>query len=196
MLEFITLLSSLILIGISLDSYRSKEVAYRVSYVFWAVSGLAFLIISIALIVLGLNALQLPVTPYLGSIYPAFMALGLVAYRSRYWKHYLAFVILMLILIPAGSAFAVNVFQVGLHSISGLIIILLPVVYFVRKQANAGILLFTVGGFTIAVGGMALAAISAGKPILPLELVVQLLHPLLFISAFLLASGIYTVKNG
>jgi len=189
MMEFITLVSSLALVGVSLYGYRNKR---EIPYAFWAVSGLAFLIISVALVVLGLNALQLPVTPYLGSIYPAFMALGLIALRSDFWKYYLAFIVLMLLLFGLASS---NVFQIGLHSISGLVIVFLPIVYLVKKQTNTAILLFTLGGFTIAIGGMALAAITAGKPILPLGLVIQLLHPLLFVSAFLLALGIYAVNN-
>jgi hypothetical protein len=119
------------------------------------------------------------------------MALGLIAMRYS-WKYYLAFIVLMLLLFGVTSS---SIFQIGLHSVSGLVIVLLPIAYIAKKQANVTALLFTLGGVTISVGGMALATISAGKPILPIELVIQLLHPLLFISAFLLALGVYLTET-
>ena len=63
-----------------------------------------------------------------------------------------------------------------------------------EKEKIPYILLFTLSGVTISIGGLALASISARKPILT-ELAVQLLHPLLFISAFLLALGVYLVER-
>jgi hypothetical protein len=186
MMEYITFLSSLVLIGASMAGYRRKS---ELPYVFWIISGLAFLVISAALIAMGLDALKLSVTPYLGSIYPAFMALGLIALRYR-WRYYLAFIVLMLLLFALTSS---NVFRIGLHSVSGIVVVLLPLLYLARKQAGPNILPFTFGGITISVGGVALASITAGRPILPLDLVIQLLHPLLFISAFLLALGVYLV---
>jgi len=188
MMEYITLLSSLALVSASIAGYRKKR---GLAYLFWLVSGLAFLLISTALLISGLAALELPITPYLGSVYPAFMALGLIAMRYS-WKYYLAFIVLMLLLFGVTSS---SIFQIGLHSVSGLVIVLLPIAYIAKKQANVTALLFTLGGVTISVGGMALATISAGKPILPIELVIQLLHPLLFISAFLLALGVYLTET-
>lgn len=83
------------------------------------------------------------------------------------------------------------VIHATLHSISGLIIVFLPLLYVYKKTVNYGFLTMSLGGITIGIGGLALASIIAGKPILPMELVVQLLHPLLFISGFLLSLGIY-----
>ena len=188
MMEYITLLSSLVLVAVAAIRYKEKA---DIAYLWWLISGLAFLVISVALIALGLDALSLAITPYLGSVYPAFMALGLISLRYS-WKYYLGFILVMLILFGLTSH---SFFRVGLHSISGIIIVLLPIVYFVRKQTNAGVLLFSLGGITISIGGMALASLSAGKPILPLELVIQLLHPLLFLSAFLLALGVCLVEK-
>ncbi len=56
---------------------------------------------------------------------------------------------------------------------------------------GASYLLFTLGGLVIGIGGLALASITAGAPLLPLELVILLLHPLLFISVILISIGIF-----
>jgi hypothetical protein len=188
MMEYVTLLSSLALVCASIFGYKRNG---SLPYIFWLISGLAFLAISAALIAFGLDALQLSVTPYLGSVYPAFMALGLIALRYS-WRYYLAFIVLMLLLFAFTSS---SLFRIGLHSISGLVVVLLPIVYLAKKEVKGSILLFTLGGITISIGGMALASISAGKPILPIDLVIQLLHPLLFLSAFLLALGVYLVEE-
>jgi hypothetical protein len=127
------------------------------------------------------------------------MALGVIAIKYKEWRYYLAFIFLMLILIAIGNIQASmlkTMSQVSLHTISGLIIIVLPVIYTIKKYVPAGFLILALGGITIGIGGMALASIAAGKPILPLELVIRLLHPILYTSAFLLALGIYLYLRG
>jgi len=194
MLEYVTLLSSILLLIVILYGLYKNGV---IIYYSWLISAIAFLILSVALVTLGLDALSLPVTPYLGSIYPSFLALGIIMIRyKKGWLYYLGFILLMLILMAIGSAAYPAIkttSQIVLHSISGLIIVFLPLYYVVRKKTPSPFIITSLGGITIGIGGLALASIIAGKPLLPIDLVVQILHPILALSALLIAIGIYSV---
>jgi len=192
--EFLTLLSSLLLLAVSLYKYsKSKEV----SYAMWSIAALAFLIIAVALALLKLEALSLPIAPYVGALYPAFMAAGVLG--KGYWRNYVIFIVVMIILMLVGQLSYKPIFtgaEVILHSISGLIITFLPFIMIARGKAPLTAGLIGLGGLLISVGGLALAALVTQRPLLPLETVIFLLHPLLFLSAFLMAAGIYSCKRG
>ena len=192
--ELLTLLSSLLLLSVSLYKYlKSKEI----SYAMWSIVALSFLIIAAALTLLKLEALSLPITPYVGALYPAFMAAGVVG--EDYWRKYVAFIALMLLLMVIGQLSYKLIFtgaEVILHSISGLIITFLPFVMVARKRAPPTASLIGLGGLLISIGGLSLATLLVQRPLLPIETVLFLLHPLLFLSAFLMAAGIYSCRRG
>ncbi|MGQ4891814.1 MAG: hypothetical protein ACP6IP_04905 [Candidatus Njordarchaeia archaeon] len=198
MLEWITVISGLAYLGVSIWGYTKKK---SVDYISWVVSSLGFFIIAVALAILALDALALPITIYLGSIYPSFLAIGLLVRREpegEIWKYYLYFTVFMLILMAIGQATNTAlklIALVTLHSISGLIIVFMPILQFFSKKWDVSYLMFSIGGIVIGIGGLALATIQAGAPMLPFDLVVALLHPLLFISAFLIALGVYLVME-
>lgn len=196
MFEYVTLISSIILLFVTLLGFYKVR---GLEYLSWLVSSSSFFLLAIALVLLGLDALQLPITPYLGSLYPSFLALGLIMIKSRkYSVYYLLFIFLMLILISLGIIYTPSlktISQISLHVLSGLVIIILPIYYSFKNLLSKYAILISLGGITIGIGGMALATIIAGKPILPPDLVVQLLHPILSLSAILLAIGIYAVKK-
>ena len=198
LLEWITVISGLVYLAVSILGYNKKQ---GIEYITWTISSLAFFLIAIALATSGLAALELPVTPYLGSIYPSFLAIGiLVKKENEWWKYYLYFTVIILIIMAIGQSFVPTLgtgAQIFLHTISGLIIVFLPLMEVLKGNWSVNYLAFTVGGIVIGIGGLALATIVAGAPMLPFELVVQLLHPLLFISAFLIAIGVYlTITEG
>lgn len=133
--EFVTLLSALTLLIVSLlKYYRTKEI----SYVMWVIAGISFLMIAAALSALKLDALSLPITPYVGALYPAFMAAGILG--TKYWRQYVAFIFIMLLLMLVGSATYKPLFtgaEVVLHSISGLIVTFLPLIMAAQRKAPA-----------------------------------------------------------
>jgi len=192
--ELLTLLSSLLLLSISIYKYlKSKEI----SYAMWSIAALSFLIIAAALALLKLDALSLPVTPYVGALYPAFMAAGVLG--KDHWRKYVIFILLMLLLMVIGQLSYKLIFtgaEVILHSVSGLIITFLPFIIVARRRAPPTESLIGLGGLLISIGGLALATLLAQKPLLPMETVIFLLHPLLFLSAFLMAAGIYLCRRG
>jgi hypothetical protein len=192
--ELLTLLSSLLLLSISIYKYlKSKEI----SYAMWSIAALSFLIIAAALALLKLDALSLPITPYVGALYPAFMAAGVLG--KDHWRKYVIFILLMLLLMVIGQLSYKLIFtgaEVILHSVSGLIITFLPFIIVARRRAPPTESLIGLGGLLISIGGLALATLLAQKPLLPMETVIFLLHPLLFLSAFLMAAGIYLCRRG
>jgi len=192
--ELLTLLSSLLLLSISLYKYlKSKEI----SYAMWSIAALSFLIIAAALALLKLDALSLPITPYVGALYPAFMAAGVLG--KDHWRKYVIFILLMLLLMVIGQLSYKLIFtgaEVILHSVSGLIITFLPFIIVARRRAPPTESLIGLGGLLISIGGLALTTLLAQKPLLPMETVIFLLHPLLFLSAFLMAAGIYLCRRG
>ncbi|AGK61890.1 hypothetical protein Asulf_01924 [Archaeoglobus sulfaticallidus PM70-1] len=190
--EWVTVVSGLAFTAVAVLLYsRTKQI----SALLWTIAAASFLVISIALAVMGLNALQLAVTPYLGSIYPGLLAAGIIASKSKAWRYYFAFVIVALVLMAAGSEGLVKISRVLLHSVSGLIIVFLPLVFAVKRLAPASSIFVSIGGLLISIGGLALATLMAGKPLLPFETVVFILHPLLFLSAFVMAAGLYVSRG-
>ncbi len=190
--EFVTLLSALILLAVSSVKYqRTREV----SYAMFTIASISFLIIAAALAFLKLEALSLAITPYVGALYPAFMAAGVLG--RDHWKKYVAFTSLMLLLMIAGSYYRPLFVgaEVLLHSFSGLIITFLPFIMVARGKAPATASLIGLGGLLISVGGLALATLVMQRPLLPLETVIFLLHPLLFLSALLMSAGIYACRR-
>ncbi|MHA1616602.1 MAG: hypothetical protein ACTSX9_04785 [Candidatus Njordarchaeales archaeon] len=195
MLAYVTLIAALIYFIAAIYGYTRKQ---GVDYFFWIISSLSFLIVAGALAVMGLAALEQPYTPFIGALYPAFLAIGIL-YRLRdtWWKYYLGFVVVMMILMAAGYSVVYPSLSVGaevlLHTLSGLIIVFLPIIKVLTKEWSYEYLVITIGGIVIGIGGLALASIVAGAPILPLELVIALLHPILALSALLIAIGVYLI---
>lgn len=190
--EFVTLLSALILLFVSSVKYqRTREV----SYAMFTIASISFLVIAAALVFLKLEALSLAITPYVGAIYPAFMAAGVLG--KDHWRKYVAFTLLMLALMIAGSYYRPLFVgaEVLLHSLSGLIITFLPLIMIAKGRAPATAGLIGLGGLLISVGGLALATLLMQRPLLPIETVIFLLHPLLFLSALLMSAGIYACKR-
>ncbi|QOJ79723.1 hypothetical protein IG193_00745 [Infirmifilum lucidum] len=61
------------------------------------------------------------------------------------------------------------------HSVAGLILLVLPIYAVARKAAPPYFALVSVGALLIGIGGVALATIAAGRPLLPLDLVLTIL---------------------
>ncbi|WP_225876095.1 hypothetical protein [Infirmifilum lucidum] len=136
--------------------------------------GLGLLVLgalSLVLAVAGYGALGSPVVPVLGSLPPLILSLGTVhAVTPRYWRWYLIFVVIGVIV---AATFRQAV--VAFHSVAGLILLVLPIYAVARKAAPPYFALVSVGALLIGIGGVALATIAAGRPLLPLDLVLTIL---------------------
>ncbi|MEB3860438.1 MAG: hypothetical protein LRS43_04435 [Desulfurococcales archaeon] len=192
--EWVTLASSLALLYVAIASYKWSREASAL----WVIAGLGFLFVSAGLAISGLEALENPLTPFIGALYPGFLASGIIAANTGYWRPYVAFVIAMLALMSIGKASGVEALMGAsegiLHSVSGLVIIFMPLYYVYKKISPSISVLVSVGGLLISIGGVALASIAAGSPLLPPDLVISILHPVLFLSALTISLGLYTSR--
>jgi len=75
------------------------------------------------------------------------------------------------------------------HGTAGLVIILLPLILSIQGQVPAGYLLVSLGGGLIGLGGLLLAFLRAGKPLLSQEVIYQLLPLILFLMSLSFLGG-------
>jgi len=161
------------LIGLALGGYLGLRGAKKrdLCDICFSIGLLVLGVLSLVLAATGYEALGLAVAPVLGALPPLLMSLGVVYVAlPRYWKWYLIFVIVGIVAIAAVRQ-AVMVF----HPVAGLILLALPVYAVIKKVAPPYFSLVSIGALLIGVGGVALATIAAGRPLLPLELVLAIL---------------------
>ncbi|NPA68404.1 MAG: hypothetical protein GXO50_07340 [Chlorobi bacterium] len=78
------------------------------------------------------------------------------------------------------------------HSVAGLTIFALPIIAVKKKLVDPGFIGVTIGGAIIGIGGIALAFLGAGKPLLGIftaDVVFAILTPILFLMTLGFAYG-------
>ena len=178
-------LTAIYLIVRFMQDYRGKDpkpthnMYYIISFAVLLVSGLL-------LIAFGWGALANPLVAVVATLIPLGLSMGLVAeFYQKYAKGYLIFCLIGLIVIlitrfAQTGGFAVFVYAL-VHSIAGLLVFLLPILAVKTKKAPSGFIMVAVGGVLIGVGGIALAFLKAGVPILSAETILAILAPLLLL---------------
>ena len=178
-------LTAIYLIVRFMQDYRGKDpkpthnMYYIISFAVLLVSGLL-------LIAFGWGALANPLVAVVATLIPLGLSMGLVAeFYQKYAKGYLIFCLIGLIVIlitrfAQTGGFAVFVYAL-VHSIAGLLVFLLPILAVKTKKAPSGFIMVAVGGVLIGVGGIALAFLKAGAPILSAETILAILAPLLLL---------------
>jgi hypothetical protein len=165
----------------------SHNVYYMVSFGVLLVAGLL-------LIGFGYGVLASPLVVIVAALIPLALATGLVVqYFPRYGGTYLTFAVAGVLGIaltrfagPAGLGTAV---LATVHSVAGVTIFFLPLVAVRRGLTAPSFALVTVGGTLIGIGGIALAFLKAGRPILPASFIFAILAPLLFLMTLSFALG-------
>ncbi|RJQ10958.1 MAG: hypothetical protein C4551_01775, partial [Bacillota bacterium] len=76
------------------------------------------------------------------------------------------------------------------HSVAGLVIFILPLLACCQGRRPRAFAMVTVGGTLIGIGGIALAFLKAGAPILPANLIFAILAPLLLLMTASFAWGL------
>ena len=156
------------------------------------------LVASLLIFVLGFDILDSPLVVIVSTLIPLGISLGLMAeYFPRYTSLYIWFVILGFLAIAITryalpGKFAVIVLAV-VHGISGLLIVGLPIYLVIIGEAPCGLLLFSLGGALIGLGGLLLSFLKTGRPILSRTTIMSLFPTLLFLTtgAFV-ASSIFS----
>jgi len=176
-------------IAIGIDGYSTLPViAYSTAFGVLLVAGLLLLI-------LGFEVLDSPIVVMISTIIPLSLATGLIwQYLPNYRVMYLIFAIIGFFAIVVTRALPIrNKFPlfilVIVHGVAGLTIFLLPIILVFSGLALSGFLLISVGGALIGLGGLLLALLKAGKPLLSRELIFRVLPGLLLLMTAAFVTG-------
>ncbi len=162
---------------------------------YYLVAFAVLLVAGLLLIALGYGVLANPLVVIVAAFIPLALSGGLVAQLyPRSERTYLTFAVVGFLAIaitrltgPEGLATAV---LAAVHAIAGLVIFLAPLASFAQGKRPWSFAFVTVGGALIGVGGIALAFLKAGRPILPAEVIFAILAPLLFLMTASFAWGL------
>lgn len=164
------------------------------SALFYITSFSVLLVSGLLLIALGYGVLENRLVVVVASLIPVTLSLGLVGeYAPTYTRSYTAFAIIGLILLAVTrftGPYALSLITLILvHSVAGLIIFGLPLWFAFKELAPRAFAWVGVGGALIGIGGIALAFLKAGKPILPANVIFLILAPLLLLMTASFAFG-------
>ena len=165
------------------------------AYVWYYIMGVLVLLVSgLLLIFMGYDILGTPFVLTVASLIPLGISMGLAEQYFPAWKKYFKWFATIGFLAIATSAFA----QIDLlrkisvpvfHGVAGLVLFLGP---FFAKKAAKGFWMVGVGGALIGIGGIALAFLTIGKPLLGIltaDLVYLILSPLLLLMTLAFTYG-------
>ncbi len=176
-------------IAVGIDGFSTiPMIAYFTAFGVLLVAGLLLLI-------LGFEVLDSPIVVMISTIIPLSLATGLIwQYLPNYRVMYLIFAIIGFFAIVVTRALPIkNRFPlfilVIVHGVAGLTIFLLPIILVFSGLALSGFLLISVGGALIGLGGLLLALLKAGKPLLSRELIFRVLPGLLLLMTSAFVTG-------
>ena len=171
-------------------------------YVWYYLMGFLVLLVSgLLLIFMGYDILGTPFVLTVASLIPLGISMGLAEQYFPAWKKYFKWFATIGFLAIAISSFAqidlLRKISVPLfHGVAGLVIFLAP---FFAKKAAKGFWMVGVGGALIGIGGIALAFLTIGKPLLGIfsaDLVFTILSPLLLLMTLAFTYGfVRDIKN-
>lgn len=178
-----------------LSIFLKEYLATRKSWTLLFLTSFAVLTISgLLLIALGYGVLQSHLVVIVAALIPLALSAGLVQkYLPKYGKGYLVFAAAGFILISItrfiGPPILATIILATVHSIAGLTIFLLPVFLVKANKVSKNFIWITIGGTLIGIGGISLAFLKVGAPILPVEIIFTILAPVLFLMCGSFALG-------
>lgn len=153
------------------------------------------LIAALLMLILGLEVLDSPIVVIVSTIIPLSLATGLVwQHLPQYKLPYLIFAIAGLFAIILTRAVLIKnklpLFILTIvHGIAGLTIFLLPLIQVLSGRISPGFILISVGGALMGLGGLLLALLKAGKPLLSRATIFRILPGLLLLMTALFVTG-------
>jgi hypothetical protein len=194
----ITLLNRLLLLTAALLSAYQVVVGIEglgtLAMVSYTIAFGVLLLACLLLIILGLELLDSPLVVIVSTLIPLSLSLGLVAeYLPDLTTAYLLFVVLGFLAVVLTRIFASGraavITLAIVHGISGLLIFFLPIIFTIRDETGSGFLLVSLGGALIGIGGLLLAFLKTGRPILPRETIMAILPVLLLLMTAAFVAG-------
>jgi len=184
-------LIAIYLLSLFLKEYmRTKNnwnLYYFTSFTVLTISGLL-------LIALGYGVLKSPIVVIVAALIPLSLSTGLVEeYFQQYNKPYLLFVVIGFLLLSitrfVGPHLISTIILAAVHSVAGLTIFFLPLLLVKKNRVRKDFAWITVGGTLIGIGGISLAFLKVGAPILSAEIIFTILAPVLFLMTVSFAVG-------
>ncbi len=166
-----------------------------ISIAFFTVGFGVIVIASLIIFILDFEILSNKLVVVAATLIPLSISLALVeAFLKKYFTIYLIFVIFIFLAIilfrfTGGRLLSVLSIIIG-HGIAGLIIAFLPFFLYFTGKTGVNIIFVAVGGILIGLGGMLLAFLRTGKPILSENLILTVLSPLLFFMTLFFVLGV------
>ncbi|MCD6426348.1 MAG: hypothetical protein J7L35_12705, partial [Anaerolineales bacterium] len=149
------------------------------------------LVAGLLLIILGFEGLEIQIVVIVSTLIPLSISLGLVAeHLPQFTTPYLIFAILGFAAIAitryTAEGKTATIILALTHGIAGSLITFLPIILSIQGKVSGGYFLVGVAGALIGVGGLLLAFLKAGKPILSQKMILTVLPALLLLmtSAF------------
>ena len=153
------------------------------------------LVASLILIILGFEALESPLVVAVAALIPLSLSLGLISqYVPTYQDGYMTFAVLGFLAIgitrnltPGRTA---TITLTLVHGTAGLLIFILPIVLSLRGKTRPGFVLVGIGSGLIGIGGLLLAFLRAGRPLLSAKTIYTVLPALLLIMTIAFMAGL------
>ena len=149
------------------------------------------LVAGLLLIILGFEGLENQIVVIVSTLIPLSISLGLVAeHLPQFTTPYLIFAILGFAAIAitryTAEGKTATIILALTHGIAGSLITFLPIILSIQGKVSGGYFLVGIAGALIGVGGVLLAFLKAGKPILSQKMILTVLPALLLLmtSAF------------
>lgn len=144
------------------------------------------LVAGLLLIILGFEGLESKAVIITSALIPLSISFGLISeHLPAYTLPFLVFCIIGFILIAitryTGSSQTATKVLALVHGAAGLIITFLPIILYIQGAVPAGYVLVGLGGGLIGLGGLLLAFLKIGKPILSQQTILSVLPLLLFL---------------
>lgn len=190
----LTGLSAIYLLWYFYKRYQAKKALHDIYYMM----GFGVLLVSgLLLIFFGWGILASPYVLTVATLIPLGISMGLMnQFVPQYKKAYAWFALVGLLAVAVTSVGDMNLKSVAVpvfHGVAGLIIFGLPLYKcLVTKDAVKGFGLVGVGGLLIGIGGIALAFLKAGKPLLGIfteGFIFAILAPLLLLMTLAFTFG-------
>jgi len=164
-------------------SYGLNNLSFLATWSYTAGFGV-LLVAGLLLIILGFEGLESQIVVIVSTLIPLCISMGLIA------EHLAKFIIPYLVFAALGfAAIAITRYAVedktativlaGVHGIAGSLITFLPIILSIQGKVSAGYFLVGIGGALIGAGGLLLAFLKAGKPILSQKTILTVLPILL-----------------
>jgi len=144
------------------------------------------LVAGLLLIIMGFEGLESQIVVIVSTLIPLSISLGLVAeHLPQFTTPYLIFALLGFAAIAitryTSEGKTATIILAVIHGIAGSLITFLPIFLSIQGKVSGGYILVGVAGALIGVGGLLLAFLKAGKPILSQKMILTVLPALLLL---------------